>query len=91
MHLDFNISSAQFHQEYLYQKPMVFKGAVKNIDIGWKEINELYQRANPMDPQFKLRKGGFVPKEGVRDKKGALLKKHLPKGHFRAGAKPLCG
>ena len=63
MHLDFNISSAQFHQEYLYQKPMVFKGAVKNIDIGWKEINELYQRANPMDPQFKLRKGGFVPKE----------------------------
>ena len=32
MHLDFNISSAQFHQEYLYQKPMVFKGAVKNID-----------------------------------------------------------
>ena len=63
MHLDFNISSAQFHQEYLYQKPMVFKGAVKNIDIGWKEINELYQRANPMDPQFKFRKGPMKPKE----------------------------
>ncbi len=63
MHLDFNISSAQFHQEYLYQKPMVFKGAVKNIDIGWKEINELYQRANPMDPQFKFRKGPMIPKE----------------------------
>lgn len=63
MHLDFNIPSAQFYQEYLYQKPMVFKGAVKNIDIGWKEINELYQRANPMDPQFKFRKGPMIPKE----------------------------
>ncbi|UOO83115.1 cupin-like domain-containing protein [Uruburuella testudinis] len=63
MHLDFKISPEQFHREYLYQKPMVFKGAVKNINIGWKEINELYQRADPMDHQFKFRKGPMIPKE----------------------------
>ncbi|MDO5639399.1 MAG: cupin domain-containing protein [Neisseria sp.] len=63
MHLDFNISQAAFHRDYLYQKPLLFKNAVKEINIGWKEINELYQRANPMDHQFKFRKGPPIPKE----------------------------
>ncbi|WP_066804814.1 cupin domain-containing protein [Moraxella oblonga] len=61
MKLDFNMSSDEFRREVLYQKPKLFKGAVKNLDITWRQINELYQRANPMDELFRLRKGEIVP------------------------------
>lgn len=61
MHIDFGMSSKDFRENTLYQKPKLFKGAVKDLNITWKQINELYQRANPMDELFRLRKGDIVP------------------------------
>ncbi|WLF84192.1 JmjC domain-containing protein [Moraxella sp. ZY210820] len=61
MLLDFGLSSQDFRDGYLYKQPKLFKGAVKNLDISWTEINEIYQRANPIDELFRLRKGEVVP------------------------------
>lgn len=61
MHIDLGMSSQDFRQQVLYQAPKVFKGAVKDLNITWKQINELYQRANPTDELFRLRKGEIVP------------------------------
>lgn len=61
MYLDFNMSPREFRQQVLYQKPKIFKGAVKDLDITWNKINELYQRANPTDELFRLRKGDIIP------------------------------
>lgn len=65
IHLDFGISPKTFRQTYLYQKPKLFKGAVQNLEAAsWKDINEIYQRADPTAPLFHLRKkGAIVPKE----------------------------
>lgn len=57
IHLDFGISPKTFRQTYLYQKPKLFKGAVRNLEAAsWKDINEIYQRADPTAPLFHLRK-----------------------------------
>lgn len=61
MFLDFGMTAKTFKDEYLYKKPKLFKGAVKHLDVSWQQINELYQRANPMDELFRLRKGSIVP------------------------------
>lgn len=61
MYLNFDISEAKFRQDFLYKQPKLFKGAAKNIPIDWRYINELYQRANPVDELFRLRKGEIVP------------------------------
>lgn len=61
MYIDFGMSSTDFRENTLYQKPKLFKGAIKDLNITWKQINELYQRANPMDELFRLRKGDIVP------------------------------
>ncbi|CWO20169.1 cupin [Neisseria meningitidis] len=65
IHLDFGISPKTFRQTYLYQKPKLFKGAARNLEAAsWKDINEIYQRADPTAPLFHLRKkGAIVPKE----------------------------
>lgn len=63
MHIDFDISPEAFRSEYLYRKPKLFKGAVKNISNPWPQINEVYQRADPTDELFKFRKGPLIPKE----------------------------
>lgn len=55
------MTAKTFKDEYLYKKPKLFKGAVKHLDVSWQQINELYQRANPMDELFRLRKGSIVP------------------------------
>ncbi|HEZ6810364.1 TPA: cupin domain-containing protein [Neisseria meningitidis] len=52
-----------FHENYLYKKPFIFKKSLDVSCISWKEINELYQRADPTDWQFKFRKGEIIPKE----------------------------
>lgn len=61
MYLNFNITAENFRQDFLYQKPKLFKGAAQNIPMDWQYINELYQRANPIDELFRLRKGEIVP------------------------------
>nr|WP_257618563.1 cupin domain-containing protein [Neisseria meningitidis] len=53
----------EFNENYLYKKPFIFKNALDVSSISWKEINELYQRADPTDWQFKFRKGEIIPKE----------------------------
>ncbi|HEZ2024732.1 TPA: cupin, partial [Neisseria meningitidis] len=45
------------------KKPFIFKKSLDVSCISWKEINELYQRADPTDWQFKFRKGEIIPKE----------------------------
>lgn len=61
MNLDFGMPAAVFRGEYRYKKPCLFKNAVRDLSIGWNEINELYQRADPTDDLFRLRKGEIVP------------------------------
>ncbi|EEZ71745.1 cupin domain-containing protein [Neisseria cinerea] len=65
IHLDFGISPKTFRQTYLYQKPKLFKGAVRNFEAAsWKDISEIYQRADPIASLFHLRKkDAIVPKE----------------------------
>lgn len=63
MYIDFDISPEAFRSEYLYQKPKLFKGVVKDIRNPWPHINEIYQRADPTDELFKFRKGPLIPKE----------------------------
>lgn len=44
IHLDFGISPKTFRQTYLYQKPKLFKGAVRNLEAAsCKYINEQTQ------------------------------------------------
>jgi hypothetical protein len=61
MYLNLNITAEHFRQEFLYKQPKLFKGAAKDVPIDWQYINELYQRANPVDELFRLRKGEIVP------------------------------
>ncbi|HFC7135080.1 TPA: cupin domain-containing protein, partial [Neisseria meningitidis] len=63
MHINFSMERKYFHENYLYKKPFIFKKALDVSCISWKEINELYQRADPTDWQFKFRKGEIIPKE----------------------------
>ena len=63
MRINFSMEYKEFHENYLYQKPFIFKKALDVSSISWKEINELYQRADPTDWQFKFRKGEIIPKE----------------------------
>lgn len=63
MLINFSMERKYFHENYLYKKPFIFKNALDVSSISWKEINELYQRADPTDWQFKFRKGEIIPKE----------------------------
>lgn len=63
MHINFSMEYKEFNENYLYKKPFIFKNALDVSSISWKEINELYQRADPTDWQFKFRKGEIIPKE----------------------------
>lgn len=63
MRINFSMEYKEFNENYLYKKPFIFKNALDVSSISWKEINELYQRADPTDWQFKFRKGEIIPKE----------------------------
>ncbi|CWP39045.1 cupin family protein [Neisseria meningitidis] len=63
MLINFSMERKYFHENYLYKKPFIFKKSLDVSCISWKEINELYQRADPTDWQFKFRKGEIIPKE----------------------------
>ncbi|HEZ6210042.1 TPA: cupin domain-containing protein [Neisseria meningitidis] len=63
MHINFSMEYKEFNENYLYKKPFIFKNALDVSSISWKEINELYQRADLTDWQFKFRKGEIIPKE----------------------------
>ncbi|HEZ4212280.1 TPA: cupin domain-containing protein [Neisseria meningitidis] len=63
MHINFSMEYKEFNENYLYKKPFIFKNALDVSSVSWKEINELYQRADPTDWQFKFRKGEIIPKE----------------------------
>ncbi|WP_407670418.1 JmjC domain-containing protein [Neisseria brasiliensis] len=65
MNIDFQMPQETFFRDYRYQKPCLFKNAVRLPDKAevWRGINEMYQRANPADELFKFRKGPLIPKE----------------------------
>lgn len=62
MRIVFDLTKNDFFDEYLYKKPHVFKGAVQDGHIDWKDINEVYERADASDRSFKLMNGYEVPK-----------------------------
>lgn len=63
MYIDFGVSQEIFFSEYLYKKPILLSQAVRQIDVNWRHINEVYERADAADKNFKLMKGYEVPKK----------------------------
>lgn len=62
MIIDLNSDILKFKENFLYQKPYLFKCGFKNINIDWAYINEVYSRANVAHQNFKLMNGYEVPK-----------------------------
>ncbi|WP_028628523.1 JmjC domain-containing protein [Metapseudomonas resinovorans] len=62
MRIAFGVTKSDFFDEYLYRKPHVFKGAIQGVRIGWKDISEIYERADASDRSFKLMDGREIPK-----------------------------
>ncbi|EOT2002925.1 cupin domain-containing protein, partial [Acinetobacter baumannii] len=52
-----------FKNDYLYQKPFLFKSAIDSTKFSWKEVNELYSRGDISHRDFKLMNGYEVPKK----------------------------
>ncbi|MFJ2380409.1 JmjC domain-containing protein [Pseudomonas protegens] len=62
MRVVFDISKALFFEEYLYEKPHVFKAALQGENVEWKYVNEIYERADAADRSFKLMNGHEISK-----------------------------
>lgn len=65
MEIKFDIEQEAFYRDYRYRKPYLFKQVLNLPDKAtiWREINEMYQRADPTEELFKFRKGPLIPKE----------------------------
>lgn len=60
--INFGISRAEFHSTYICQKPFLFRNSIKTKDISWRQISEVYERADSADRSFKLMHGREIPK-----------------------------
>ncbi len=63
MLLNFSLDKDTFKNDYLYQKPFLFKSAIDSTKFSWKEVNELYSRVDISHRDFKLMNGYEVPKK----------------------------
>ncbi|EPY1173578.1 JmjC domain-containing protein [Acinetobacter baumannii] len=63
MLLNFSLDKDTFKNDYLYQKPFLFKSAIDSTKFSWKEVNELYSRGDISHRDFKLMNGYEVPKK----------------------------
>lgn len=62
MLLNFSLDKATFKNDFLYQKPYLFKGAIDS-NFSWKNVNEVYSRGDISHRDFKLMNGYEVPKK----------------------------
>ncbi|MBU1464782.1 MAG: cupin domain-containing protein [Gammaproteobacteria bacterium] len=62
MFILFDIYRDNFFSNHIYKTPFLFKNIVSDIDFSWKDISEIYERADASDPRFKLMNGHEVPK-----------------------------
>ncbi|WP_198666580.1 JmjC domain-containing protein [Marinomonas shanghaiensis] len=58
----FDIYRENFISNHLYKKPFLFKSVMSDIGLSWKDISEIYERADASDPSFKLMNGHEVLK-----------------------------
>ena len=63
MLLNFSLDKDTFKNDYLYQKPFLFKSAFDSTNFSWKEVNQLYSRGDISHRDFKLMNGYEVPKK----------------------------
>ena len=63
MLLNFSLDKDTFKNDYLYQKPFLFKSAIDSTNISWNDVNELYSRGDISHRDFKLMNGYEVPKK----------------------------
>lgn len=63
MLLNFSLDKETFKNDYLYQKPFLFKSAIDSTNFSWKEVNELYSRGDISHRDFKLMNGYEVSKK----------------------------
>lgn len=63
MNIEFDLTRNDFKENFLYKKPYLFKQAVKDHQIDWHYINEVYERADVASRNFKLMNGYEVSKE----------------------------
>ncbi|MDV4305438.1 JmjC domain-containing protein [Acinetobacter baumannii] len=63
MLLNFSLDKETFKNDYLYQKPFLFKSAIDSTNFSWKEVNELYSRGDISHRDFKLMNGCQVSKK----------------------------
>lgn len=62
MKIDFDVSKDEFFSEYIYKKPILLSKAIRRVGVSWRHINEIYERADVADKNFKLMNGYEVPK-----------------------------
>lgn len=61
MLLKFSINKDTFRNDFLYQKPYLFKDAIKS-NLSWKDVNQIYSRGDISNRDLKLMNGYEVPK-----------------------------
>jgi ribosomal protein L16 Arg81 hydroxylase len=62
MLLNFSLDKDTFKNDFLYQKPCIFKNTFDS-NFSWKDVNELYSRSDVAHRDFKLMNGYEVPKK----------------------------
>lgn len=72
MFIDFKIEKKEFHSDFLYKKPCLFKAAINSEKYSWNDVNELYSRGDVSHRDFKLMNGYEVPKEEYVEKYDSL-------------------
>lgn len=62
MTINFEISNEQFRTQIQGKSPYLFKGALKNLVIDWRLVNELISRHDHTSANFKILKNGLILK-----------------------------
>lgn len=64
MNINFNLKKSDFTQNYLYQKPYLFKSVVNTSDFSWKDVNQLFTASDfESENNLKLMNGYEVSKK----------------------------
>lgn len=72
MFIDFKIEKKEFHSDFLYKKPYLFKEAFNSEKYTWSNVNEMYSRGDISHRDFKLMNGYEVSKEEYVEKYDSL-------------------
>lgn len=63
MLINFSLDKDTFRNDFLYQKPFLFKSALDSTKVSWEDVNELYSRGDISHRDFKIMNGYEVPKK----------------------------